>query len=116
VRAVRCGDFFRKTRFVVSIVDLGSIWFSSGGPRSVALGEYLLKLAGRLSSKPEPALPETKIPVLARRFAGRDASHARRVAIGWWFEHRAEHGLFVRDFLARCRMSSDGRTISFYER
>jgi len=40
----------------------------------------------------------------------------RLVALGWWYAHRAAHGLFVKDFFARCRQSADGRTISFYAR
>ncbi len=49
-------------------------------------------------------------------FLGRDALHARRVALGWWYEHRDHHGLVVKDFFARCRQSADGRTISFSAR
>ncbi len=49
-------------------------------------------------------------------FSGRDALHARRVALGWWYEHRQAHGLIVKEFFARCRQSADGRTISFYAR
>jgi hypothetical protein len=49
-------------------------------------------------------------------FSGRDAGHVRRVALGWWYQHRTEHGLYVKDFFARCRMSADGRTISYYAR
>jgi hypothetical protein len=49
-------------------------------------------------------------------FAGRDRQHVRKLALGWWYQHRAEHGLFMRDFLACCRMSHDGRTISYYAR
>jgi hypothetical protein len=47
-------------------------------------------------------------------FSGRDADHVRRVALGWWYQHRSEHGLYVKDFFSRCRMSADGRTISYY--
>jgi hypothetical protein len=65
-------------------------------------GEYLLNRRGRST----PALT----------FSGRDAGHVRRVALGWWYDHRTEHGLFVRDFFARCRLSADGRTISYYAR
>jgi hypothetical protein len=80
-------------------------------------GEYLLKLAGRLApTKTAAKVDDAAPPPVARRFAGRDSRHVRRVALGWWFEHRDEHGLIVRDFLARCRMSADGRTISYYER
>ncbi len=75
-------------------------------------GEYLLKIAGRLTpGRPAPPAP---VPTTAVTFAGRDAQHARRLAIGWWYAHRDKHGLFVRDFLARCRMGPDGRSISFY--
>ena len=52
----------------------------------------------------------------AKTFMGRDSLHARRVALGWWYQHREDHGLAVRDFFARCRQSADGRTISFYAR
>lgn len=49
-------------------------------------------------------------------FIGRDSQHVRRVALGWWYQHRESHGLVVKEFLARCRMSADGRTISYASR
>jgi hypothetical protein len=49
-------------------------------------------------------------------FSGRDALHVRRLALGWWYAHRDAHGLVANDFFARCRLSADGRTISFHAR
>jgi hypothetical protein len=51
-----------------------------------------------------------------RTFSGRDSLHVRRLALAWWYQHRERHGLVVKDFLSRCRMSKDGRTISYYAR
>jgi hypothetical protein len=91
--------------------------------RSVSHGEYLLKLKGRLTPAKRaagtpPTMPSTAKPRVqgTLTFSGRDARHVRRLAIGWWYQHRDEHRLLVRDFLARCEMSSDGRTISYYAR
>jgi hypothetical protein len=49
-------------------------------------------------------------------FVGRDAMHARRVALNWWYQHREMHGLVAHAFFARCRQSFDGRTIWFSAR
>lgn len=46
-------------------------------------------------------------------FNGRDRVHARRKALDWWFHHRGALGLRLREFLARCRLSDDQRTITF---
>jgi hypothetical protein len=46
-------------------------------------------------------------------FSGRDRVHAQRKALDWWFHHRQAHGLHLRDFLARCLVSADERTITF---
>jgi len=80
---------------------------------------YLLKLRGRST----PAVraggerpSHVPNPTAQVTFAGRDPQHVRKLALGWWYQHRDEHGLFMRDFFARCRMSNDGRTISYYAR
>jgi hypothetical protein len=47
-------------------------------------------------------------------FQGRDRAHAKRRALDWWYRHREELGLCLRDFFGRCRISRDERTISFF--
>jgi hypothetical protein len=59
----------------------------------VSLGEYQLK------------------PLI---FQGRDRAHAKRRALDWWYRHREDLGLCLRDFFSRCRISRDERTISFF--
>jgi len=47
-------------------------------------------------------------------FSGRDRVHARRKALDWWFHHRQALGLCLREFLSRCQVSDDQRTIIFH--
>lgn len=46
-------------------------------------------------------------------FSGRDRVHATRVALDFWYHHRASLRLSASAFLARCLLSSDERTITF---
>jgi hypothetical protein len=46
-------------------------------------------------------------------FSGRDRAHAKRKALNYWYQHRDELGMTLRDFFLRCRLSSDQRTITF---
>ena len=108
-----------KTVCVIGVVLLFPEALRDGGPKprgSVPHGEYSLNRRGQVTptawSVPGP---ETSV-VRALSFMGRDSRHVRKLALGWWYQHREKHGLVVKDFLARCRMSPDGRTISFYAR
>ena len=102
-------------------------------PRSVPHGEYQLDQRGHLTPAERADARSSALGSSANRrlsspglrrplgsgamtFSGRDALHARRVALGWWYEHRQVHGLIVKEFFARCRQSADGRTISYYAR
>jgi hypothetical protein len=46
-------------------------------------------------------------------FCGRDRVQAQRKAVDWWFHHRQALGLRLLDFLSRCRLSDDQRTLTF---
>jgi hypothetical protein len=50
------------------------------------------------------------------QFEGRDRTHVKRKALDYWYRHRAQLRLNLRDFFHRCRMSSDERTITFFFR
>jgi hypothetical protein len=47
-------------------------------------------------------------------FSGRDRTHVKRKALDYWYRHRAELGVSLRDFFRRCRLSSDERTITYF--
>ena len=46
-------------------------------------------------------------------FVGRDRVHVRRLAVNWWYSHRQQLGLCLKEFFLRCRLSADQRTIIF---
>ncbi len=46
-------------------------------------------------------------------FNGRDRVHVQRLALNWWYTHRQQLGLCLKDFFLRCSLSDDGRTITF---
>jgi hypothetical protein len=46
-------------------------------------------------------------------FNGRDCVQVQRRAVDWWFTHRQNLGLCLREFFLRCRWSDDRRTITF---
>lgn len=47
------------------------------------------------------------------QFQGRDRAHAKRKALDFWYRHREQLGMSVRDFFQHCRLSHDERTITF---
>jgi hypothetical protein len=47
------------------------------------------------------------------QFSGRDRVHVVRVAVNWWYTHRNQLGLCLKDFFLRCQLSDDQRTITF---
>ena len=91
-----------------------------GGPGplgSVPHGEYQVDRRGPLAPAPQRVQADRAADGTGPlTFSGRDARHVRRVALGWWYTNRARHGLLVKEFFARCRLSADGRTISYAAR
>ncbi len=46
-------------------------------------------------------------------FNGRDRADVKRKALSYWASNSGRLGLSLRDFLGRCRMGADERTITF---
>jgi hypothetical protein len=57
-------------------------------------------------------LGEYQFPPLM--FHGRDRCHAKRKALDYWYRHRDQLRLNLRDFFRCCRLSADERTITFF--
>ena len=46
-------------------------------------------------------------------FSGRDRADVKRKALDYWYHNRHLLNLDLKDFLGRCRVSADERTITF---
>ena len=46
-------------------------------------------------------------------FKSRDRTRVKRKALDYWYRNRAELRLTMHDFFRRCRLSPDGREITF---
>jgi hypothetical protein len=46
-------------------------------------------------------------------FSGRDRVAAKRRALEYWYRNSRKSGLSLKDFLKRCRLSTDERRIVF---
>ena len=66
-------------------------------------------------TKAAAPLVESEVPLgeFKVEFSGRDRAHVRRKALDYWFHNRDYLKLDLKDFLGRCKLSPDERTITF---
>lgn len=70
---------------------------------------------GSSRAGPEREVPHGELHSLKPlQFTGRDRTHSKRKALDFWFQNRDRLGMTLRHFFARCRLSPDGRTITFF--
>lgn len=72
---------------------------------------------GRLLPFSYRAVPLGEYPVYNTHcnvaFNGRDRAHVKRKALDYWVQNQNLLRLSMRDFFERCRLSPDGRAITF---
>jgi hypothetical protein len=58
-------------------------------------------------------LGEYKLANSRVAFSGRDRTQVKRKALDYWYANQRTLRMGVREFFARCRLSPDGRAITF---
>ena len=58
-------------------------------------------------------LGEYKLANSRVTFSGRDRVHVKQKALDYWYANQHMLRMGVREFFARCRLSLDGRAITF---
>ncbi len=46
-------------------------------------------------------------------FTARSRVGVKREVLAYWYKNRTNLGMSLKDFLAQCRLSADGRTVTF---
>ena len=65
------------------------------------------------SATREVHLGEYKLANSRVAFSGRDRTQVKQKALDYWYANRRTLRLSMREFFARCRLSPDGRAITF---
>jgi hypothetical protein len=69
--------------------------------------------AQRRRVRSAPGESEVPLGEFQVEFSGRDRAQVRRKALDYWYHNREYLKLDLKDFLTRCKLSPDERTIIF---